>query len=50
MNFGTQRFLDTLMTKALLVFSCDEILARNWLYLAKPSQMNLIERKVVQVR
>ena len=50
MKFGTQRFLGTLMTMALLVFSCDEILARNWLYLAKPNQMNLIEPKVVRMR
>ena len=49
MKFGTQRFLDTLMSMALLVFSCDEILARNWLHLAKQKQMNLIEPKVVRM-
>ena len=50
MKVGIYRFLYTLMTILALAFRSDEILARYWLYLAKLSQMNQIEPKVVGSR
>ena len=50
MKVGIYRFSYTLMTILALAFRSDEILARYWLYLAKLSQMNLIEPKVVRVQ
>ena len=50
MKAGIYRFSYTRMTILALDFRSGEILARYWLYLAKLSQMNQIEPKVVGSR